>query len=113
MAAPEKMTPKEKTFVSHQNVSEKQERKLTDHVDGGSSRPRPMMLLDGVVERGLTQLNGSHTDPEAQAEQPGHDRTHLLRTGRGGVKNTSCSQRMTSKYTHTLTHKHTIVLPES
>lgn len=45
-----------------------------------------MMLLDGVIESGLTQLNGSHTDPEAQAEQPGHDRTHLLRTGRGGVK---------------------------
>lgn len=44
-----------------------------------------MMLLDGVVESGLTQLNGSHTDPEAQAEQPGHDRTHLLRTDRGGV----------------------------
>lgn len=55
-------------------------------MDGGSSGPRPMMLLDGVVESGLTQLNGSHTDPEAQAEQPGHDRTHLLRTGRGGVK---------------------------
>lgn len=59
---------------------------LTDHVDGGPSRPRPGMLLDGVVESGLTQLNGSHTDPEAQAEQPGHDRTHLLRTSRGGVK---------------------------
>lgn len=58
---------------------------LTDHVDGGSSGPRPMMLLDGVVESGLTQLNGSHTDPEAQAEQPGHDRTHLLRTGSGRV----------------------------
>lgn len=38
---------------------------LTDHVDSGSSRPRPMMLLDGVVESGLTQLNSSHTDPEA------------------------------------------------
>lgn len=44
------------------------------------------MLLDGVVESGLTQLNGRHTDPEAQAEQPRHDRTHLLKTGRGGVK---------------------------
>lgn len=65
---------------------------LTDHVDGGSSRPHPWMLLDGVVESGLTQLNGRHTDPEAQAEQPRHDRTHLLKTGRGGVKkNTSCS----------------------
>lgn len=68
---------------------------LTDHVDGGPPRPRPRVLLDGVVESGLTQLNGSHTDPEAQAEQPGHDRTHLLRTSGGGVKkkkrNTSCS----------------------
>lgn len=54
-------------------------------MNGGSFRPRPMMLLDGVVESGLTQLNGSHTDPEAQAEQPGHDRTHLLRTSKGGV----------------------------
>ena len=52
----------------------------------GSSRPRPMMLLDGVIESGLTLLNDSHADPEAQAEQPGHDRTHLLTTGRGGVK---------------------------
>lgn len=59
---------------------------LTDHVDCGSSRPHPRMLLDGVVESGLTQLNGRHTDPEAQAEQPRHDRTHLLKTGRGGVK---------------------------
>lgn len=59
---------------------------LTDHVDGGPPRPRPRVLLDGVVESGLTQLNGSHTDPEAQAEQPGHDRTHLLRTSGGGVK---------------------------
>lgn len=59
---------------------------LTNHVDGGSPRPHSMMLLDGVVESGLTQLNGSHTDPEAQAEQPRHDRTHLLRTSRGGVK---------------------------
>lgn len=51
-----------------------------------------MVLLDGVVESGLTQLNGSDADPEAQAEQPGHDRTHLLWTGRGGVKkNTSCT----------------------
>lgn len=74
---------------------------LTDHVDGGSSGPRPMMLLDGVVESGLTQLNGSHTDPEAQAEQPGHDRTHLLRTG-SGTQNTSCSQPMTS--THASAH---------
>lgn len=55
-------------------------------MDGGSSRPRPMMLLNGVVESGLTELNGSHTDPEAQAEQPGHDRTHLLRTDIGVVK---------------------------
>ena len=45
-----------------------------------------MMLLDGVIESGLTLLNDSHADPEAQAEQPGHDRTHLLMTGRGGVK---------------------------
>lgn len=55
-------------------------------MDGGPPRPRPRVLLDGVVESGLTQLNGSHTDPEAQAEQPGHDRTHLLRTSGGGVK---------------------------
>lgn len=37
------------------------------------------MLLDGVVESGLTELNSRHTDPEAQAEQPRHDRTHLLK----------------------------------
>lgn len=58
---------------------------LTDHVNGGPSRPGPMSLLDGLVERGLTQLNGSHADPEAQAEQPGHDRTHLFRSSRGDV----------------------------
>ena len=64
---------------------------LTDHVDGGSPGPHPMMLLDGFVESGLTQLNGSHTDPEAQAEQPRHDRTHLLRT------DTALSQTHTHK----------------
>lgn len=53
-----------------------------NHMNCGPPRPCPRMLLDGVVESGLTQLDGSHTDPEAQAEQPGHDRTHLLRTGR-------------------------------
>lgn len=79
---------------------------LTDHVDGGSPRPHSMMLLDGVVESRLTQLNGSHTDPEAQAEQPRHDRTHLLRTSRGGVK----KYIMFSTYDlispqHTLSHK--------
>lgn len=49
-----------------------------DHVYGGAPRPRPGMLWDGVIESGLTQLNGSDTEPEAQAEQPRHDRTHLL-----------------------------------
>lgn len=44
-----------------------------------------MMLLDGVVESGLTQVNGRHADPEAKVEQPGHDRTHLLRTSRSQV----------------------------
>lgn len=58
---------------------------LTNHVNCGPPRPRPRMLLDGVIESGLTQLDGSHADPEAQAEQPGHDRTHLLRTSRTGV----------------------------
>lgn len=58
---------------------------LTDHVHCGSARPRPRTLLDGVVESGLAQLDGRQTEPEAQAEQPGHDRTHLLRTGKGAV----------------------------
>jgi len=58
---------------------------LTDHMNCGSAWPRPRILLNGVVESGLTQLHGSHTDPEAQAEQPGHDRTHLLSTSRGGI----------------------------
>lgn len=48
-----------------------------DHVYGGAPRPGPGMLRDGVIESGLTQLNGSDTEPEAQAEQPRHDRTHL------------------------------------
>lgn len=52
----------------------------------GPAGPRPRMLLDGVVEGGLAQLDGRYADPEAQAEQPGHDRTHLLRTSRGGIK---------------------------
>lgn len=51
----------------------------------GSTRPRARMLLDGVIESSLTQLDGSQTDPEAQAEQPGHDRTHLLRTSGVGI----------------------------
>lgn len=54
------------------------QRRLTDHVDGGSSGPQTRVLLDGVVESGLAQLNRRHADPEAQAEQPRHDRTHLL-----------------------------------
>lgn len=53
---------------------------LTNHVYGGAPRPGPGMLRDGVIESGLTQLNGSDTEPEAQAEQPRHDRTHLLGT---------------------------------
>lgn len=71
------------------------------------------MLLDGVVESGLTQLNGSHTDPEAQAEQPGHDRTHRLKSGKGGVKakyimfsNSDLNFSNTNTRTHT--HRHTI-----
>lgn len=60
-------------------------KRLTNHMNCGPPRPCPRMLLDGVVESGLTQLDGSHTDPEAQAEQPGHDRTHLLRTSRAGI----------------------------
>lgn len=54
------------------------QRRLTDHVDGGSSGPQTRVLLDGVVESGLAQLNRRHADPEAQAEQPRHDSTHLL-----------------------------------
>lgn len=52
--------------------------RLTDHVDGGPSGPQTRVLLDGVVERGLAQLKRRHADPEAQAEQPRHDGTHLL-----------------------------------
>lgn len=47
-------------------------------MDGGSAGPQTRVLLDGVVESGLAQLNCRHADPEAQAEQPRHDRTHLL-----------------------------------
>lgn len=71
-------------------------RGLTDHVDGGPSGPHTRMLLDGVVESGLTELNSRHTDPEAQAEQPRHDRTHLLKRW-SQKKYTSCSQPMTSR----------------
>lgn len=89
-------------------------RGLTDHVDGGPSGPHTRMLLDGVVESGLTELNSRHTDPEAQAEQPRHDRTHLLKRW-SQKKYTSCSQPMTSrkgkkkKKAHASTH----IVPES
>lgn len=46
-------------------------------MDDGSPGPQTR-VLDGVVESGLAQLNRRHADPEAQAEQPRHDRTHLL-----------------------------------
>lgn len=79
---------------------------LTNHVNGGSARPRPRTLLDGVVESGLAQLDGRQTEPEAQAEQPGHDRTHLLRTGKGAVNIVfSTFDLMTPKQTtHFLSH---------
>lgn len=50
-------------------------------MDGGSAGPRPEMLRDGVGEGGLAQMDGRHADPKAQAEQPGHDWTHLFREG--------------------------------
>ena len=62
-------------------------RGLTDGVDADPARSGAMLLLDGVVEGALTELNRSHTDPETQAEEPGHDRTHLLRTSRAAVNN--------------------------
>lgn len=79
---------------------------LTNHVNGGSARPRPRTLLDGVVESGLAQLDGSQTEPEAQAEQPGHDRTHLLRTSKGAVNTVfSTFDLLTPKQTtHFLSH---------
>lgn len=58
---------------------------LTDGVNGGSARPGPRIMVDGVVESGLTHLDGSQTDPEAHTEQPGHDRTHLPRTSRAPI----------------------------
>lgn len=86
---------------------------LTDHVDGGPSGPHTRMLLDGVVESGLTELNSRHTDPEAQAEQPRHDRTHLLKRW-SQKKYTSCSQPMTSqKKTKNSCEHATHVVPES
>lgn len=95
-------------FVSR--ATRKTSEGLTNHVDGGSPGPHPVVLLDGVVEGGLTQLNSSHTDPEAQAEQPRHDRTHLLKSGRGGVTKI---HHVLNLWPHPSRHTNTHTPPES